>query len=363
VKSPLAITGLDVLTPLDSPDGGAPNSGRAASWESIRAGRRVQRNVAVNDYFLEGEPELDRSIRMALGVARRTLAGRTAGDTHLFCGTSKGPVGICLHVLDLLRQGLPIPPLAARQVALGVGAMGALLGERLNLASGHTSVAACSSGLFALHRAAQALWRGECQRALIVAADASLHPLFEGSFARLGVLAPLDDTGARQCEPFAAHGNGFFLAEAAAALLLEAPDSRPSNAPPLAWLDASWTGGDGSGLIAIDERGESLRRGLCACTPQGPLAFIHAHATGTAHDRFELAAIQAAVPPTTPVFSSKRWLGHSLGAAGLLSAALSLRCHQRGETLDGRPVPAGSSSLTIAQGFGGHIGIVRLRGA
>ena len=91
-------------------------------------------------------------------------------------------------------------------------------------------------------------------------------------------------------------------------------------------------------------------------------AFVHAHATGTAHDAYELRAIRAACGNQADVFSHKGWLGHSLGAAGLVSVVLSAQCHARGQTLTGVPVPPGSASLTIAQGFGGHVAIVRLRG-
>src|SRR6185436_13783713 len=116
---------------------------------------------------------------------------------------------------------------------------------------------------------------------------------------------------------------------AAAALLLE---KQPSRAP-LAWLEDSWIGGDGTALIAVDERTVSLRQGLARVG--GNADFIHAHATGTAHDAFELAAIKATCGDgrsNTPVFSCKGALGHSLGAAGLVSVALSTLCHAKGET-------------------------------
>lgn len=292
-------------------------------------------------------------------MARRILPEQR--PLALFCGTSKGPAVTMLQMLDALNHGRMPTEAQARHVALGIGAMGSILMERLRLSGGHTSVAACSSGLHALHRAATALARDECERALVVAADASLHPLFEASFARLGVLAPADARGIRRCAPFSEEGLGFFQTEAAAAILLE-KDSR-SSAPPLAWLDLTWVGGDGTGLIAIDERAEALRHGLKTCWADKPHpAFIHAHATGTAHDAFELRALRANFGEQTPVFSHKAWLGHSLGAAGLVSVSLSALSHHHAVLPSGEPIPPKASSLTIAQGFGGHIGLVRLRG-
>jgi 3-oxoacyl-[acyl-carrier-protein] synthase II len=215
-----------------------------------------------------------------------------------------------------------------------------------------------------LHAAAQALWRGECRRALVVAADASLHPLFEASFARLGVLAPADPQGIRRCTPFAPEGRGFFLSEAGAAVVLENAKGKTQNPKrAMALLEATWIGGDGTGLVAMDEHAETLRRGLVACLPPLPPAFVHAHATGTTHDAYELQAIRAICGGRPEVFSHKAALGHSLGAAGLVGVVLSAQCHARCQTLTGLPVPPGSASLTIAQGFGGHVAVVRLRGS
>ncbi len=295
-----------------------------------------------------------------------------------------------LAALEKLRAGLPPDIGQARQISLGVGAMGAVLGEKLGIARVHTSVAACASGLFALHRARRAILHGECERAVVVAADASLHPLFEASFERLGVLAPRGPEGVRRCEPFGEAGAGFFLSEAAAGLVIERADvmgadtatRRPGDAgtrrrgdaakrQPLAWLEQTWVGGDGTGLIAADENTESLRRGIEFCmgesftvsprprVPASDFSFIHAHAAGTAHDARELAAIRSIACDDPHVFSIKRQLGHSLGAAGLVSLVVSILSHHHGKTPCGKTVPGDARSLTIAQGFGGHIGIAR----
>jgi len=359
-KERLAITGCAVLTPLDK-------EGGETTWQAMVRGGRVGAVRAVVDEFLAGEVGLDRSIRMALAVGRRAAAGLSFDDsTQLFCGTSKGPVGVMLAACERLRAGVPLSDLQARQVALGVGAMGPLVAEGLGIGGRvHTSVAACASGLHALHRAAEALWRGECERAVVVAADASLQMLFEGSFARLGVLAPADAAGVRRCEPFGEDGEGFFLVEAGAAIVLENSNLTTQNSKQevIAWLEESWVGGDGTGLIAIDPKTEALRRGLKAGAGDNRLSFVHAHATGTGHDQFELEAIRAVLGQGPAVFSSKKWLGHSLGAAGLVSVALSVMSHQQGSTPGGESLAAGGRSLTVAQGFGGHIGVVRLCGA
>jgi 3-oxoacyl-(acyl-carrier-protein) synthase len=348
VPSSIAISRLALLTPF----GPALNT-----WTALCGDRRLSDHTAIGEELLDPDIALDRSIRLALAVANRIAP---PADTALFCGTSKGPVTTLLSALDTLAAGGTLGESQARHVALGVGAMGPLLGERLGLTGAtHTSVAACSSGLHALHRAARAVAHGECRRALVVAADASMHPLFTGSFARLGVLAPADAEGRRWCEPFGDSGEGFFLTEAAAALLIE----RSPVEPPLAWVEQTAIAADATDLIAIDPQTRSLRAALRRAAGDGPLAFVHAHATGTGHDAHERAAISAIAGGDVPVFSHKRWLGHSLGAAGLVSIALSALAHHHGRTPTGAVVPAGGRSLTIAQGFGGHIAIVALSGS
>lgn len=390
VNNPLAITATALLTPLDSPS--------QSTFDAIRAGCALaDRGLipessllppdysprAAGDYLTN--PTLDKSIRLALRVALQALdrAGWLRTDflrdsrTHLYVGTSKGPVLTALAAAQLLRERGPLPAFMARQLTLGPAACATLLAEALGLVGPvHTSIAACSSGLHALHRAAAALAHGEADRALVVAADASAHPLFEASFSRLGVLAPPDPDGHRRCRPFDPSGNGFFLTETAAAVTLQrfADVTAFSRETVPITLEATLIAADSTHLVAIDEHTASLRHALAqvaAFTPQA-FSFLHAHATGTPHDAHELAAIQAVFPhasldPAPPrplgplVFSHKRYLGHSLGAAGLVSLVLSTLCHQHRMTLAGTPLPAAARSLTISQGFGGHIALAALR--
>lgn len=355
---PIAITACSLLTPLDNP------GSHVSTWDAIQQGQYIESTIAVHNALLDPSTELDRSLRLALAVGRSALAHQPPPrGTMLCCATSKGPVGTVLAAAEKCARGEAITESEARHIALGPSAMAACLSERLGIQDTHTSVAACASGSHALHRAAQALRRGECLRALVVAADASLHPLFEASFARLGILARPDANGIRRCEPFSGLPTGFFISEGAAAIVL---DRAPlPNHPPLAWLEDTWIGGDGTSLLAVDPRAAALRAGLqnmLRDTPPTDLAFIHAHATGTAHDAHELRAIRSMVRPDIPVFSHKRFLGHSLGAAGLVSVALSLQCHRHARTLAGQPIPAERTrSLTIAQGFGGHVAIAKIR--
>lgn len=395
MKHPLAISGLGLVTPLERPG--------QTTFQAIASGCDVVDRGIVEESALSGmlglcgpvpgragaflsDPTLDKSLRLGYLVALQAIrrAGWDAAvladpQTALFVGTSKGPVLTWMRTYEHFLAYDQMDEAAARQIVLGPGTLGATLACELNIGGPvHTSVAACSSGMHALHWAARAIDQGACRRALVVAADASAHPLFESSFARLGVLAKPGPDGHRRCRPlsrpYRADRGGFVLSEGAAAVALEPAEGCSGT---LQVLD-TWAGGDGTSLVALDPTTASLRHGLQTLANRAGSAidFVHAHATGTSHDQHEWEGIQAVLPKARLdmeegaedamggawVFSHKRYLGHSLGAAGLIGVVLSAACHRARRTLGGRPIQAESTSVTISQGFGGHIGMALLQG-
>lgn len=350
MPTPVYITSHAVLTPLDSAG--------ASTFNALLAGARLANAGPIDDHLLPPLPHADKSTRLALAVAQQALRDTSARDIPLFLGTSKGPVYSFLNSIkppDYVGGAERLS--LATHIAYGLDTTAHQLRHALQLKSTtHTSVAACSSGLHALHRAVRSVQHNETSCALVVATDASLHDLFTGSFARLGVLAKPDPDGQRRCDPFDPRGKGFFLSEAAAAILIESQPRTPTDIR----IDDSWIGADGNDIIQIDANTQTLRYGLSKLAPSpDQLAFVHAHATGTSHDTHELAAVRAVLGHTVEVFSHKKHIGHTLGAAGLISVVLSATCHQRGISLTNNPLHA-PTSLTISQGFGGHIAIVRL---
>lgn len=219
---------------------------------------------------------------------------------------------------------------------------------------------------------------GEVRQALVVATEASVHPLFLGSFQRLGVLAKPGEG----CRPFDRNRSGFYMSEAGCAVLLEAANS--DNAPAGSiFVEAFALGGDATHLTGGDPDGRVLRHLLHKVIAGRPVDLVHAHGTGTVlNDETELAAIEAAVTETASgqrptVYSHKAALGHSLGASGLLSVVLNCQSHATGvvspnvRTTD--PLPTRNvtidqtitrrrvdRSLAMAAGFGGPMAVVSL---
>jgi 3-oxoacyl-[acyl-carrier-protein] synthase II len=245
-----------------------------------------------------------------------------------------------------------------------------------------TVSAACASGLLGVIRAVMLLESGHADRVLVVGVEASVHPLFLGSFARLGILAP----AGWGCRPFDQTRRGFVMSEAAAAICLELiPASRP-----LAYVDRYAMAADASHLTGIDEQGRAYRFLLRRLLTDAPsVDLIHAHGTATeANDAVELAAIESVLaevglhadaehPPA--LYSHKGSLGHTLGASGVISMAINVMAIQdllvppspwlerplptRGvrqtAVADARPI---HRSICLAAGFGGAMAAVSMMG-
>jgi 3-oxoacyl-[acyl-carrier-protein] synthase II len=234
--------------------------------------------------------------------------------------------------------------------------------------------------LHALIRGALLIRSGEMKRVLVVAAESSLHPLFVANFQRLGVLPP----PGFGCRPFDRDRRGFVMSEAAAAVVLESPDSAPRGAAarrPIA-LERFAFAGDATHLTGNDPQSRTLRHILASVIDGRPIDLAHAHGTGTqVNDAAEISALEATLPPGGPrptLYSHKGAIGHSLGASGLVSVVLNCVSHRTGiipgnvqtsqpmesirleirQQLTERKV---DRSLAVAAGFGGAMAAVSLR--
>lgn len=250
-------------------------------------------------------------------------------------------------------------------------------------------VMACAAGLAALAQGARLIADGRADTVLVVAADASIHPLFVGSFWRMGVLAKWSVTPGDACRPFAADRCGFVLSEGAGAIVLQASDTRNRKSEHSAVSVAGWaTGSQGADLVRPQEAAEPVAGVISTMLrrsdwPAGTVDLVHAHGTATpAGDLTETQAIKTALGPAArgiPVIATKPITGHMLGVAGLAQAVLTVKAMQAGRippTANLRQSdpqcdldynPAGPRELDvrraicIANGFGGGVAVVGLQ--
>lgn len=192
---------------------------------------------------------------------------------------------------------------------------------------------ACSGGAIALVQAAAWLTRGEVDYVLAGGAD-GLCRLTVLGFNALGATDP------EPCRPFDRARAGLNLGEGAGVLVLEREETaRARGARVLAWLDGYAIGAEAhhithpepSGARAAQLMRSALgRAGLHAAE----VGYVNAHGTGTQqNDAMEARALLEVlgVGSQAWVSSSKAQLGHTLGAAGAIEAAITVLALERAQ--------------------------------
>ncbi|HZH06342.1 MAG TPA: beta-ketoacyl-ACP synthase, partial [Lautropia sp.] len=218
------------------------------------------------------------------------------------------------------------------------GALPEFVRERLGLSGPSQCLStACSSSAKVIASAERWMALGLCDAAVVGGVDSLCGTTLHG-FHSLQVVSD------SPCRPFDRERSGISLGEAAAFMLLERePQEHFRAAPPAhrigggavlllgygesadAW-HMSAPHPEGAGAVA--SMSEALRHsGLEA----GQIDFTCAHGTATrANDEIESVAIKAVLGPDAVVTSTKGTTGHTLGAAGALSAVIAVLAIEQG---------------------------------
>jgi len=193
----------------------------------------------------------------------------------------------------------------------------------LNLAGPALAIAtACSSSAKVFASARRAIAAGHCDAAIVGGADSLCLTTLHG-FNSLQLIS------SEPCRPADVRRNGLSIGEAAGYALLEPGDGElmllgygeSSDAHHMSAPDP-----EGRGAIAA-MRDALTRAGL----EPGQIDYINLHGTATpANDLAEDRAIRSVFGRDVSQSSTKGWTGHTLGAAGIVEAALSLICIQEG---------------------------------
>lgn len=297
----------------------------------------------------------------ALHVAKEAvkMAGWNVSECEnaaLIVGTSRGNAAGWLdpwpgrRPFKLMAASNTIHSEPATAISIELG----ILGENHVVASG------CSAGLDALGLAKMLLDCGRVERALVVAVDLPLVPRLLDNYAASGLL------GSRmELDPFAADSNGFIAGEGAAAIALS------SGICGKTLLSHFANNSDGADPVGVPEDGGRthllMEKAIAAF---GQPAAIFPHATGT---RIQARAertifAEAARDPHTTIHLLKPFVGHTIGASGLLESVILLRFLEesrlppnlRGMTapsgwrLPEEAIPCSGPVFKLAQGMGGH---------
>jgi 3-oxoacyl-(acyl-carrier-protein) synthase len=274
-------------------------------------------------------------------------------ETPLLLATTKGAADELLH---------PQNPFEGQPWQIGNR-----LCKRLSLTGGSTTFsAACASSTIAIIQAALRIASGECEQALVVGVDL-IGRFILGGFASLKALSSVG------CRPFDRKRDGLSLGEGGGWLLLSKRKESFNNAGCILSLTGWGIACDAIHITAPCRQGSGLIAAITQATAGKTemIGGINAHGTGTVYnDAMELAAFNKIWDTPPPVCSVKGGIGHCLGAAGIIEAALSLKILETGSLpptvgciepeTDG-PMVSGKSSLPLRSpsilscnsGFGG----------
>jgi 3-oxoacyl-[acyl-carrier-protein] synthase II len=214
--------------------------------------------------------------------------------------------------------------MAAAQVSMKYGLTGPVM----------TQVAACASGVIAYQDALRLIGSGECD---IVLAGGSEAPLLAMAFAALSNMTALskrNDDPAGASRPFDRTRDGFVFGEGAGVLVVESAEhALGRGATILAEIVGASLTADAYHISAPEPTGRGATMAMTKAMRQAGLApdevgHIVAHGTSTPlNDVTETRAIKGAFGEhafKVPVSSPKSMIGHTLGAAGALSAIAAI---------------------------------------
>jgi 3-oxoacyl-[acyl-carrier-protein] synthase II len=227
----------------------------------------------------------------------------------------KGPGQVSPFAIPALSGSM-----GAAQVSMKYGLTGPVI----------TQVAACASGVIAYQDALRLISSGECD---VVVAGGSEAPLLAMAFAALSNMTALsrrNDDPEVASLPLDLKRDGFVFGEVAGILIVESAEhAQRRGATILAEIAGAALTADAYHISAPEPTGRGATMAMTKAMRQAGLApdeidYIVAHGTSTPlNDVTETRAIKAAFGAQAykvPVSSPKSMVGHTLGAAGALSA-------------------------------------------
>ena len=326
-KKRVVITAIGVVSPL--------GIGCTETERALREGRDCVQPVATFDVskcrsktagyapvLAAGDERLHPASRMMISAAQQTRTGDAGFVPELaVIGTTSGGMSDGEHFFRTQKTRSPQHAEMLANYSAQRPVVDAL--RSLDSAAPAQIIAnACASGTNAVGHAFRLIRAGIHERVLAGGYDALCELVFVGFDA-------LQAATTDKVRPFDRGRSGLVLGEGAALLSLEELGSaRRRGAPILAEVTGYGISTDNHHLTQPHPSGigpeRAMSRALAdAGRSAADIGYINAHGTATAfNDSSEGVAIAKLFGPRVPVSSTKGMMGHSLGAAGAIDAAI-----------------------------------------
>ena len=285
--------------------------------QARRMSRFSQLAVAAAAQALEGSGlVISDANRNEIAVVVNTGGGGigdvTAGERVYL---EQGPQRVSPFLVPMLS-----PSMAACQISIQNNLRGPVV----------TSVAACASGVQAFIEAQRMIEHGDADVVVTGGTESAILPVAFAALANMGALSKRNDDPEGASRPFDAARDGFVFGEAAAVLVVEAAEhAERRGASILAEVAGGALTGDAFHISAPDPSGEGAARAMQRALRDADMEmeqvdYVVAHGTSTPlNDATETKAIRLAFgdhAARLAVSSNKSMIGHTLGAAGAMSA-------------------------------------------
>ena len=289
-------------------------------------------------------------------VLRKSGLSLADDSVRLIISTTKGNV-------ELLSEGFePVP----RRAFLWASAEA--VGSSLHCAVRPVVISnACISGLSAFVVARDMLLAGECRHVIVVGCDVLSAFIAEG-------FASFKSVSASACRPYDAARDGLTLGEACGAALLTVDASVAEK--PFVYISGGAVTNDANHISGPSRTGDGLYYAIREAMSEAGVSasdagFVNTHGTATAYnDEMESKAVAWAGLADTPLNALKGYIGHTLGASGVVETILCAEQLRRGYIFGtcgysacGTSVPlrisadrqsiSGRCCIKTASGFGG----------
>ena len=203
-----------------------------------------------------------------------------------------------------------------------------------------TSVAACASGVQAFIEAQRMIEHGDADVVIAGGTESAILPVAFAALANMGALSKRNDEPERASRPFDADRDGFVFGEGAAVMVVESAEhAARRGATILAEIAGGGLTADAFHISAPEPSGSGAARAMTralrdAGMQPGEIDYVAAHGTSTQlNDATETKAIRAAFgdhADRLAVSSNKSMIGHTLGAAGAMSAVAAVLAIRNG---------------------------------
>jgi len=339
----IVVTGIGTVTSV--------GIGRASFWHGLLSGRcgvntvesfdtsgyQVHRGAEVKDFRGEAyisklkHNSIGRASQFAIAAARLALADANLDTNSLDAervgvtiGTTSGEPQMIERFDDAAVRGElnRVGPEFIRFYPCHVIANH--VASELDVEGVNVTIpAACAAGNYAIAHAFDVLRAGRADLMLAGGSDSFSRITFTG-FARLGAIAP------ETCQPFDRNRKGMVPGEGAGILVLEPLDGAIARGARIyAEVIGYGLSCDAHHMTAAHPRGaaRAMEKALEESgTSPDQVSYISAHGTGTpTNDRIETIAVKRVFGDAayrTPISSIKSMLGHTMGAASAIEAAV-----------------------------------------